>query len=80
MTKSNRIEYLEEPCLCKKNIFYTEDKSKQEKRSISHGGYEKKKLFDMESALIDHYGYNYSQPVKSLIRKNYYEIKAVLQE
>ena len=41
-------------------MFYTEDKPKQEKRSVSYGGYEKKKLFDMESALMDHYGYNYS--------------------
>jgi len=59
-------------------MFYTEEKPKQEKRSVSYGGYEKKKLFDMESALMDDYGYNYSQLVKSLIRKNYYEIKAVL--
>ena len=60
-------------------MFYTEEKPKQEKRSVSYGGYEKQKLFDMESALMDHYGYNYSQLVKTLIRKNYYELKAVLQ-
>ncbi len=59
-------------------MFYTEEKPKQEKRSVSYGGYEKQKLFDMESALMDHYGYNYSQLVKILIRKNYYELKAVL--
>ena len=60
-------------------MFYTEEKPKQEKRSVSYGGYEKQKLFDMESALMDHYGYNYSQLVKTLIRENYYELKAVLQ-
>ena len=60
-------------------MFYTEEKPKQEKRSVSYGGYEKQKLFDMESALMDHYGYNYLQLVKTLIRKNYYELKAVLQ-
>ena len=37
-------------------MFYTEEKPKQEKRSVSYGGYEKQKLFDMESALMDHYG------------------------
>ena len=60
-------------------MFYSEPKPKQEKRSVSYGGYEKQKLFDMESALMDHYGYNYSQLVKTLIRENYYELKAVLQ-
>ena len=60
-------------------MFYTEEKPKQEKRSVSYGGYEKQKLFDMESALMDHYGYNYSQLVKTLIRENYYELIAVLQ-
>ena len=60
-------------------MFYTEEKPKQEKRSVSYGGYEKQKLFDMESALMDHYGYNYSQLVKTLIRENYYELKAVLK-
>ena len=59
-------------------MFNTEETPKQEKRSVSYGGYEKQKLFDMESALMDHYGYNYSQLVKILIRKNYYELKAVL--
>ena len=60
-------------------MFYAEEKPKQEKRSVSYGGYEKQKLFDMESALMDHYGYNYSQLVKTLIRENYYELKAVLK-
>ena len=60
-------------------MFYTEEKPKQEKRSVSYGGYEKQKLFDMESALMDYYGYNYSQLVKTLIRENYYELIAVLQ-
>ena len=59
-------------------MFYSEPKPKQEKRSVSYGGYEKQKLFDMESALMEHYGYNYSQLIKTLIRKNYYELKAVL--
>ena len=58
-------------------MFYSEPKPKQEKRSVSYGGYEKQKLFDMESALMEHYGYNYSQLIKTLIRKNYYELKAV---
>ena len=60
-------------------MFYSKPRPKQEKRSVSYGGYEKQKLFDMESALMDHYGYNYSQLVKTLIRENYYELKAVLQ-
>ena len=54
-----------------------QDQSKK-KRSISYGGYEKQELFDMESALMEHYEYNYSQLIKTLTRKNYYEIKAVL--
>ncbi len=64
-------------CALKTDV-YSEPRPKQEKRSVSHGGYEKKKLFDMESALTEHYGYNYSQLIKSLIGKNYYEIKGVL--
>ena len=59
-------------------MFYSEPKPKQEKRSVSYGGYEKQKLFDMESALMEHYGYNYSQVMKTLIRNNYYKLKAVL--
>ena len=59
-------------------MFYSEPRPKQEKRSASYGGHEKQKLFDMESALMEHYGYNYSQLIKTLIRKNYYEIKSVL--
>ena len=57
---------------------YSEPRPKQEKRSVSYGGYEKQKLFDMESAHIENYGHNYSQLIKTLIRKNYYELKAVL--
>ena len=59
-------------------MFYSEPRPKQEKRSVSYGEYEKQKLFDMESALMEHYGYNYSQLIKTLIRKNCYELKAVL--
>ena len=64
-------------CALKTNV-YSEPRPKQEKRSVSYSGYEKKKLFDMESALMEHYGYTYSQLIKTLIGKNYYEIKAVL--
>ena len=35
-------------------MIYAEEKAKQEKRSVSYGGYEKQKLFDMESALMEH--------------------------
>ena len=28
-------------------MFYAEEKPKQEKRSVSYGGYEKQKLFDL---------------------------------
>ena len=49
----------------KRRMFYSEPKPKQEKRSVSYGGYEKQKLFDMESALMEHYGYNYSQLIKA---------------
>ena len=59
-------------------MFYSEPRPKQEMRSVSYGGHEKQKLFDMESALMERYGYNYSQLIKTLVRKNYYEIKAVL--
>ena len=59
-------------------MFYSEQRPKQEKRSVSYGGYEKQKLFDMESALMEHYGYNFSQLHKILVRKNYYELKSVL--
>ena len=59
-------------------MFYPEPRPKQEKRSVSYGGYEKQKLINMESALMDRYGYNYSQLIKTLIRKNYYELKALL--
>ena len=59
-------------------MFYSEPRPKQEKRSVSYGGHEKQKLFDMESSLMEHYEYNYSQLIKTLIRKNYYKIKAVL--
>ena len=59
-------------------MFYSGPRPEQEKRSVNYGGYEKQELFDMESALMEHYGYNYSELIKTLIRKNYYEIKAVL--
>ena len=56
-------------------MFYSEPRPKQDKRSVSYGGYEEQKLFDMESSPMEHHGYNYSQPIKTFIRKSYYESK-----
>ena len=50
----------------------------QEKKSISYGGWEKDKLFDMEKQLQEHYGYNFSQLHKSLVRERFYALKAAL--
>ena len=45
-------------------MFYSELRPKQENRSVSYGGHEKQKLFDMESALMENHGYNYLEPIK----------------
>ena len=50
----------------------------QEKRSISYGGWEKEKLFDMEKQLQEHYGYNFSQLHRSLVREKFYALKTAL--
>ena len=50
----------------------------QEKKSISYGGWEKDELFDMEKQLQEHYGCNFSQLHKSLVRKWFYALKTAL--
>ena len=51
---------------------------KQIKKSISYGGWESEKLNKMEKELMEHYGKNYSQLLKDLVREKYYALKAAL--
>ena len=57
-------------------MFYT--KPIQKKKSVSYGSWEKEKFLNMEQVLMKHFGYNYSQLVKVLIREKYYALKEVL--
>jgi|TARA_Y100000114_G_C11713638_1_gene304784 hypothetical protein len=50
----------------------TTDK-KQVKKPVSYGGHEHRVL-DMEQRLMNHYGYNYSQLHKVLVREKYYQL------
>ncbi len=43
------------------------------RRPVSYGGHEQKVL-DMEKDLMNHYGYNFSQLHKVLVREKYYQL------
>lgn len=49
--------------------------SKQIKKSISYGEFEKERLFMMEKELMQHHSYNFSQLHKSLIRDAYRQMR-----
>ena len=46
------------------------------RRPVSYGGHEQKVL-DMEKDLMNHYGYNFSQLHKTLVREKYYQLRAL---
>ena len=46
---------------------------KQLRKPVSYGGHEHRVL-DMEQRLMNHYGYNYSQLHKVLVREKYYQL------
>ena len=50
----------------------TTDK-KQVKKPVAYGGHEHRVL-DMEQRRMNHYGYNYSQLHKVLVREKYYQL------
>lgn len=47
---------------------------RQMKKTVSYGSYEAIKLNKMESMLMEHYGYDYSQLHKVLIRERYNQV------
>jgi len=59
-------------------MFISNKRPLQIKKSISYGGWESEKLNKMEKELMEHYGKNYSQLLKDLVREKYYAVKAAL--
>ena len=55
-------------------LFRTTKEKKQVKASISYQQQEVDKALKMESELMKHYGYNRSQPHKTLIRERYSQV------
>ncbi len=53
----------------------TSDK-KQTRKPVSYGSYEQR-VQDMEEELMNHYGYNFSQLHKVLVRERYYQIRSL---
>ena len=49
----------------------------QIKKSVSCGSFEKERVFKMEEALMKHYGYNFSQLHKTLVRDAYQHLKLI---
>ena len=49
---------------------------KQLRKPVSYGGHEHR-VIDMENYLMDHYGYNFSQLHKTLLREKYYQLRAL---
>ena len=62
----------------RKGMFISNKRPPQIKKSISYGGWESEKLNKMEKELMEHYGKNYSQLLKDLVREKYYALKAAL--
>lgn len=56
----------------------TPAKQQPNKKMVSYQEQEIERLSLMESSLMDHYGYNYSQLHKNLVREKYYALKAAL--
>ena len=49
---------------------------KQIRRPVSYGGHEQR-VIDMEKELMNHFGYNFSQLHKTLVREKYYQLRAL---
>ncbi len=49
---------------------------KQLRKPVSYGGHEHR-VIDMENYLMDHYGYNFSQLHKTLVRERYYQVRTL---
>ena len=48
------------------------------KSMVSYGLHEVEHLKKMESELMNHYSYNFSQLHKNLVREKYYQVKTIL--
>ena len=59
-------------------MFISNKRPPQIKKSISYGGWGSEKLNKMEKELMEHYGKNYSQLLKDLVREKYHALKAAL--
>ncbi len=49
---------------------------KQTRKPVSYGSYEQR-VQDMEQELMSHYGYNFSQLHKVLVREKYYQLRSL---
>ena len=58
----------------------TPTKQQPNKKMVSYQDQEIERLSLMEGSLMDHYGYNYSQLNKDLVKVKYYALKAVLRK
>ena len=56
----------------------TPTKQQPNKKMVSYQEQEIERLSLMEGSLMDHYGYNYSQLHKNLVREKYYALKTTL--
>ena len=54
----------------------TTTEPKQTRRPVSYGSYEQR-VKDMEEELMNHYGYNFSQLHKVLVREKYYKLRSL---
>ena len=49
---------------------------KQTRKPVSYGSYEQR-VQDMEQELMSHYGYNFSQLHKVVVRERYYQLRSL---
>tara|TARA_Y100001937_G_scaffold78185_1_gene106045 strand:- start:235 stop:408 length:174 start_codon:yes stop_codon:yes gene_type:complete len=55
---------------------FTSTNKKQVRKPVSYGGHEHR-VMDMEAELMNHYGYNFSQLHKTLVREKYYQLRSL---